>query len=195
MTTLRWEDSAEWRTPAPTWCCVKCGRPWYGDGAERMARFCCSTDKQCASCGERQPTRGYCYPCRMRREQEGWRALPRVDSWTFPLCTFDNRYIFDECDLDGALDLSADTTVEAATLAIEGAMLTTCVRSLPPRIEVRELLSDWLPDDVDIDTSEIDGKIEEWMSKNAPTLYESASEVPTTESVMRAIGLAVEGKP
>lgn len=199
---LRWEDAAIWKTPEPGWCCAKCGLPWYGAGGESAARFCCSTDRPCETCGGRKPTRGYCRPCHDRHEREQWLALPRVGEWEFPLVTGDVcQYIFDESSLiDVLLDkLSmtwddweahvADNGPQAAIDAIQSLMLACCERSYPPCIEIREHLSNWLPEDSDFDTSEIDRQINDWLDKNAPEVWMPCGTVPTTESVLRAMGV------
>lgn len=68
--------------------------------AEHMARYCGATHKTC-ECGEIYLMRGYCRPCRDKKSNERYLALPEK-KWDgeLPICIWDSEeYFFHEEEL------------------------------------------------------------------------------------------------
>src|SRR3990167_1706427 len=158
---IRYEDNAEQRT-VTGWCCKTCNRWWDKD--EHMARYCCSTERQC-ECGNGIARRGWikCDACNNADRLARWLAKPEIE-WDgeFPLGLWDDDQYFWNADelLEYVFEQIEDND-EVATLDSrwESLQLTTCYETKAPHFEMNEFLCDVLGEDQELDTKAIDATV------------------------------------
>lgn len=183
--SIPYETNAERRT-VEGWCCKTCGR-FYGDdsGSERVAKYCCATDRPCERCETGRANKCYtlCDGCRSLASIERFEKLESKPYDGTAVVEWDgDRYFFDSDDL---VDWIADQEISAEDVRLVFAECT------PPRWghTVSELLGDDLYEGADWDTREIDDQIAAWVEKNAPNVY-----WPTSVAVSQAsIAALMEG--
>jgi len=181
--TLRYEDAAEIRD-VHGWVCKTCGRFW-GDDAH-MARYCCCADRPCENAGcDGRCSQGnlLCPKCCVSKEKADWLKRPEIpwDGETPLYEDGENKYLFDEDDIEAFLE-------SHPALKIEDLRLVICEMEDIPCFDVDEFLCDYLPEDTTCDVGEEINKIvNDWMEANAPESWMPGKNRPTLESVQGAL--------
>jgi hypothetical protein len=105
--------------------------------------------------------------CRSKHDAERFYAKPIVP-WDgeYPLSDYCDKYFFDEGGLAEYID---DMIAEGVEL--ESIRLVPCDRHTPRHFDVNEFLCDDLGEDGDVDGSDIEPIVNEWIKKNAPQLW------------------------
>jgi hypothetical protein len=206
---LRWEDAAKRVQGGDGWACVKCGQ-WYGDngGAERAARYCCSTDAPCECGKRREKTYTVCKSCREKKDAAKYWAMPEVE-WdgVTPLVDHNgDRYLWDsddvatylaECEFDylstmdnpGANADHEPTDEQWMAMALDHVHLCLCRRLPPPSFDLAELLYDY-DEEAELDEA---GKAAEkavnaWLEQYRPMWTEDQKR-PSAQSIKTILGL------
>jgi len=178
--TMPYEESAERLTGIVGWVCKTCRR-YFGDD-EHLARFCCAKDLPCDTDGcKGRKDRGYtmCDSCRGTMDLKRWLALPEVP-WDgkLPLCLDDDdKYFFSEDDL---LEYLAEHDLKA-----EDIRLVICEKRRPPMFDMYEFLEDYLAEgqESEADWDKISDRVNAWIKKNVPDVWEPAKARPTVDSL------------
>lgn len=188
--TVKFEESAELITVSG-WACKVCHRFWNQD--ERMARWCCSTEQPC-ECGNRISKHEFrCETCQQKEKWSRWySAERRVVEWSgkFPVALFDDDvYFWDrESLIDHVHFHAADSTADRLEF-ISRMWLTTCEPNNGGSFGMSDFLQDHLPDDADIDDSEINKIVNDWIERHAPfSWYMTGDRIRLTSLIPALIG-------
>lgn len=178
---LPYAEAAERQT---VWVCKTCRSQWQDTPqGEDFARRCCGEGAPCEKCGVPKPGRHYCEPCRKKRRDAQYAAMPRVD-WDeeTPLCTFDDdRYFFSAEEVCYYLDEH-----EGATL--EDLQLVLCEPSEPPVFEMDDFLHDVLPEDRCAEgCADVEKAVNDYIRSRYPWSWYPTGTAVTVES-LRAAG-------
>jgi hypothetical protein len=161
-----WEDAAEIVT-VTGWACKHCRR-YYGD--ERMARFCCSSDRKCSQCdGRAESTYTICRACLERKDDEKWWKRERAP-WDGSQMIYSEATDSYYADSDEALDRVSDEDGRT----FEDMRFVLCEPCAPPYFEMAEFLHDVLPSDdlYAIKDEDINETVNEWIKAHAPFSWE-----------------------
>lgn len=183
---VRYEDAAERRDGLSGWVC-KNGH-FHGDD-EHIARWCAATEIPCPDCGGRNPNKSYsvCEACRRKRADERWfksyaeKAVP-WDGVTPLYSDASDRYFWDDGDL-------GDHIGDPPELSVDDLRLILCEPNKGRSFDMADWLSDDLPEDSNLDTTEIDRIVNDWIAAHAPYSWCPSGPPVTVESVRSVLGI------
>jgi len=144
--SLPYEQAAE-QAAVMGWACRRCGRFYANfDGAEHLARMCCSDDHPCErKCGNRAPQRyTICPSCRNVDQAKVWDKMEAVD-WDgkAPIAVWqDDTYFFSIDDLNEYIEEHEISNLDELSLVL-------CRPNRLPKLDLFEYLGGLLPEGVE----------------------------------------------
>lgn len=197
---IRIEDCEPIAVQAVAYKCRHCGKCY---STEESARLCCATSTPCECGGRKHKFYVRCDKCAEAFIHREWLANPYAN-WDglFPVGEYaGDEYHFDEHGLRNAVcKFHGFSWYEPLTFAhvddyCDGARVCTCERVSLPTFEIDNFLSDYLPDDCEVeDADDINRKVNAIIeAAKIPEMYAHTGKRIDPRAIAAAIGVAVEG--
>lgn len=197
---IRIEDSEPIEVEAVDYKCRHCGKRY---STKESARRCCATSTPC-KCGGRKPKYyTFCDRCAEAKRCEEWLAKPYAQ-WdgSFPVGEyvgdeyhFGEEYLIDAICEFHELEWGSPLTFAHVEQFCDGARVCICERVSLPKFEINNFLSDYLPDDCEVeDSDEIDQKINAIIeAAKIPESYLQTGQRIDPRAIAAALGVVADG--
>ncbi len=172
MKTMPWNEAAKQETHEG-WVCCTCKKFYFGECAERTARYCCGRGRPCDECGKptnvKHKTR--CDTCQHDRDKKTYMNMqPVVWDGEQMLCAYQDDKYFSHPDAVLEWLIDEEMIPEDSNLTQEAAekfQIILCEPHNPSQWEVCEEFQDYMPEEMSEppgDWEKAEKAVNDWLS-------------------------------